>query len=306
MGTPTGKVAPGVHVAESFYDLVRETVRDLYIEALKDIPPDIRQALRRAYEAETGKAARFMLGNMLRAIEVGEEHRMLVCQDTGIPIYFVSWGSRLHLDGARLDRAIVEGTEEATRSHPLRSSIVSPIGRENRQTNTGHRIPIIHHEFVPGSDELKILAMPKGSGSENMSFMKMLTPAEGLDGIRRFVLEKTIEAGALPCPPTVIGVGVGGSSDLVMLLAKRATARPVGTPNADPEMATLEAELLEAVNQTGIGPQGVGGRTTALAVHVEHAWTHITTNPVAVNMQCWRAERRSAVIGPEGTVSVGY
>jgi len=231
---------------------------------------------------------------------------MMVCQDTGIPIYWVDIGSKLRLDGAKLNDAIVRGTERATREHPLRSSIVSPLTRENRQTSTGEGIPIIHYQFVPDSDVLDILFMPKGSGSENMSFMKMLVPADGVNGIKRFVLEQVVGAGAKPCPPTIVGVGIGGSSDLCLTLAKKATTRPLGTPNADPQLAALETELFEAINQTGIGPQGLGGDTTALGVHIESAWTHITCNPVAVNLQCWRAERRRAKISADGKVEIGF
>jgi len=205
-----------------------------------------------------------------------------------------------------LTAAIIRGTERATREHPLRSSIVSPLGRQNRQTNSGQRIPIIHYDFTPNSNVLDILFMPKGSGSENMSFMQMLLPADGLNGIKKFVLEKTIGAGAKPCPPMVVGVGIGGSSDLCMTLAKKATTRSIGSKNLDSELAALEEELCAAINESGIGPQGLGGATTALAVHVESAWTHITCNPVAVNIQCWRAERRRARISPDEQVVVGF
>jgi fumarate hydratase subunit alpha/L(+)-tartrate dehydratase alpha subunit len=231
---------------------------------------------------------------------------MMVCQDTGIPIYWVAIGGKLRLDGARLGEAITRGTERATREHPLRSSIVSPIGRENRQTSTGEGIPVIHYEFVPDSEVLDILFMPKGSGSENMSSLKMLVPADGVNGIKRFVLEQVVGAGAKPCPPTIVGIGIGGSSDSCMALAKKATARALGTKNPDPQMAALEQELFDAINQTGIGPQGLGGNTTALAVHIESAWTHITCNPVAVNMQCWRAERRRAKVWADGKVEIGF
>jgi fumarate hydratase subunit alpha/L(+)-tartrate dehydratase alpha subunit len=165
---------------------------------------------------------------------------------------------------------------------------------------------VIHYDFVRDSEVLDILFMPKGSGSENMSSLKMLVPADGVNGIKRFVLEQVVGAGAKPCPPTIVGIGIGGSSDLCMALAKKATTRPLGSHNPDPEMAALETELFEAINQTGIGPQGLGGNTTALAVHIESAWTHITCNPVAVNMQCWRAERRRAKVWKDGKVEMGF
>ena len=287
---------------DTFYTQIENICRDLYIQSLKDIPPDVVEAIRRAAARETKPIAQRIFANYLRNIELGHSQEMIVCQDTGIPIYWVTIGGKLRLDGARLSEAITRGTERATVEHPLRSSIVSPITRENRQTSTGERIPIIHYDFAPNSDALDILFMPKGSGSENMSFMKMLVPADGVKGIKRFVLEQVVEAGAKPCPPTIVGVGIGGSSDLCMTLAKHATTRPVGTPNADPTLAALESELLDAINATGIGPQGMGGDTTALAVHVESAWTHITCNPVAVNLQCWRAERRRAKVWVDGRV----
>jgi fumarate hydratase subunit alpha/L(+)-tartrate dehydratase alpha subunit len=289
-----------------FYELVENVCRDLYIQSLKEIPPDVVAAIRRAAERETKEVGRRIFSHYLKSIELGRTQDMIVCQDTGIPIYWVEIGGSLALDGARLSEAIRRGTERATREHPLRSSIVSPLTRENRQTSTGERIPIIHYDFVADSDHLNILFMPKGSGSENMSFLKMLVPADGVAGIKRFVLEQVIGAGAKPCPPTIVGVGIGGSSDLCLTMAKKATTRPLGSKNPDPQLAGLEAELLEAINETGIGPQGLGGDTTALGVHIESAWTHITCNPVAVNLQCWRAERRRARIWPEGRFEVGF
>jgi fumarate hydratase subunit alpha/L(+)-tartrate dehydratase alpha subunit len=291
---------------EDFYDRVETVCRDLYIKSLKEIPPDIVEAIKRAAATETTEVAKRIFAHYLDSIALGREQKMMVCQDTGIPIYWVEIGGHMRLDGARLTDAIVRGTERATREHPLRSSIVSPLKRENRQTNSGERIPIIHYDFVGGSDVLDILFMPKGSGSENMSFMKMLVPADGLNGIKRFVMEQVVGAGPKPCPPTIVGVGIGGSSDLCMTLAKKATTRPLGSHNPDPQIAALETELFEAINQTGIGPQGLGGNTTALAVHIESAWTHITCNPVAVNMQCWRAERRRAKMWADGRVEEGF
>jgi len=295
-----------MEVPEQYYDRIENVCRDLYIQSLKEIPPDVVEAIRRAAQRETKEVARRIFSHYIKSIELGQQQNMMVCQDTGIPIYWVEIGAKLRFDGSRLTQAIIRGTERATREHPLRSSIVSPITRENRQTSTGEGIPIIHYHFVPDSDVLDILFMPKGSGSENMSFMKMLVPADGVNGIKRFVLEQVVGAGAKPCPPTIVGVGIGGSSDLCMTLAKKATTRPLGSVNPDAELAALETELCDAINQTGIGPQGLGGDTTALGVHIESAWTHITCNPVAVNLQCWRAERRRAKISANGKVEVGF
>lgn len=295
-----------MEVPEPFYARVEEACRDLYIRSLKEIPPDIVAAIRAAAARETKEVARRIFAAYLESIALGRDRDMIVCQDTGIPIYWVGIGSKLRLDGARLAEAIRRGTERATREHPLRSSIVAPLTRENRQTSTGEGIPIIHFDFVPDADTLDILFMPKGSGSENMSSLKMLVPADGVNGIKRFVLEQVVGAGAKPCPPTIVGIGIGGSSDLCLALAKKATTRPLGTKNPDPQLAALEEELFNAINATGIGPQGLGGDTTALAVHIESAWTHITCNPVAVNLQCWRAERRRATLSAEGTVEFGF
>ncbi len=295
-----------MEVSDSFYALVETVCRDLYIKSLKEIPPDVVESIKRAAAKETKEVAKRIFSHYLRSIELGKKENMMVCQDTGIPIYWVKIGGKLRLDGSKLEQAIIRGTERATREHPLRSSIVSPLKRENRQTSTGDHIPIIHYEFIADSDVLDILFMPKGSGSENMSFMKMLVPADGINGIKKFVLENVVGAGAKPCPPMVVGVGIGGSSDLCMTLAKKATSRPVGSQNPDPQIAALEAELCDAINQTGLGPQGLGGDTTALGVHIESAWTHITCNPVAVNIQCWRAERRRAIITPDGKVEEGF
>jgi fumarate hydratase subunit alpha/L(+)-tartrate dehydratase alpha subunit len=295
-----------MQVPDNFYSLVENVCRDLYIQSLKEIPPDVVAAIRQAAQRETREVAKRIFSHYIKSIELGQTQDMIVCQDTGIPIYWVDIGGDLRIDGAKLEEAIARGTERATVEHPLRSSIVDPLTRKNRQTSTGERIPIIHYHFVPGSDVLDILFMPKGSGSENMSFMKMLVPADGVNGIKKFVLEQVVGAGAKPCPPTIVGIGIGGSSDLCMTLAKKATTRPLGSRNPDPQLAALEEELFNAINQTGIGPQGLGGDTTALAVHIESAWTHITCNPVAVNMQCWRAERRRAKISAEGKVEVGF
>src|SRR5262245_17200897 len=181
-----------MEVPQNYYELVEQTCRDLYIQSLKEIPPDVVAALKKAAASATKEVERRIFSHYLKSVELGQQQNMLVCQDTGIPIYWVEIGGNLRLDGSKLDAAIVRGTERATREHPLRSSIVSPLTRQNRQTSTGERIPIIHYHFIPNSDELDILFMPKGSGSENMSFMKMLVPADGVNGIKKFVLEQVI------------------------------------------------------------------------------------------------------------------
>jgi len=278
----------------------------LYLDAQIDIPPDVRQGLRDAMARESHPIARGIFHTILQAIDVSDRKHTLVCQDTGIPIFWITIGRGVVVDGTRMLDALRRGVERATVETPIRSSIVSPIGRENRQTSSGEGIPVFHVEFSGEIDHIDITMMPKGSGSESMSFLKMLLPADGVDGIKKFVLETCVGAGGRPCPPTIIGVGIGGSSDVCVTLAKKATLRPVGERHPDPKIAALELELLEAINSTGIGPMGLGGDTTALDLHVETAWTHITLNPVAVNMQCWRGERRRARVYSGGRVEIGY
>ena len=199
-----------------------------------------------------------------------------------------------------MKEAIRRGCERATKEHPLRSSVVHPITRKNEQTSCGAGIPVIHVDFDEREETVEIEMIPKGSGSENGSFLQMLIPADGAAAIKRFVIDKVIECGGRVCPPTIVGVGIGGTSDLCMHLAKVAATRPLGTACTDPEGAKIEAQLSEAVNQLGIGPQGLGGRATSFRVHVEVAATHITMNPVAVNIQCHSARRATAVITPGG------
>jgi tartrate/fumarate subfamily iron-sulfur-dependent hydro-lyase alpha chain len=291
---------------DQLYETVETVAAELYKRSLTDLPPDVRRAVDAALAAEDDRQSRMMLQIIRHAIETSDKTDLIVCQDTGIPVFFVGIGTELTINGARLLQALNDGIELATKTYNLRSSIVHPITRENRQTSTGREIPVVHLEFLDGADYLDIQLIPKGSGSENMSFTKMLTPADGLRGVKKFVLDCVVEAGANPCPPTIVGVGLGGSFDKCAELAKRAIRRPVGEPHPEPDIAALERELLEAINLTGIGPQGLGGRTTALAVHIEYAWTHITMNPVAVNLQCWRGERARARVGADGSVEYGY
>jgi fumarate hydratase subunit alpha len=289
--------------------LIAETARDLYVRALKVLPPDVKAALAEAHARESHPRARDILGTMLKNLDVAEARGLMVCQDTGTPVFRLRVGRRFPFDalgGHAIQDALAEGVKRATREHPLRSSVCHPLTRENPQTNTGWRIPLVDWEFLPDGDALELRMMPKGSGSENMSFLRMLPPAAGVAGIKRFVLECVVEAGGKPCPPTVVGVGIGGTADLCMKLAKEAIWRPIGERHPDPDLAKLEAELFEGINMTGLGPMGLGGDTTALGVMVEAAYTHITQNPVAVTLQCWRGERASARIFPDGRVEHGY
>jgi len=284
---------------------VEEAAKELYIRALKLLPPDVKQGFDALAKSETDAGAKRVLGTMIRNIKVAEDTDNLLCQDTGIPIYNVWIGRNVQVDGLALKQAIRTGCARSTREYSFRSSIVHPTTRVNEQNSTGRGVPVIHVDFTDEADTLRIEMVPKGSGSENNSWLKMAIPAEGVDAIKTFVVDCVLEAGGKTCPPTIVGVGVGGTADLCMHLAKLAATRPLGSKCDDPEGAKLETDLSAAVNALGVGPQGLGGDSTAFAVHVETAATHITMNPVAVNMQCHSARRARATFRPTG-VEYGY
>jgi fumarate hydratase subunit alpha/L(+)-tartrate dehydratase alpha subunit len=281
---------------------VEDAAAHLYVWALKDIPQGLRDALAAASERETSESGRRVLDTIVRNVALADKDRSLVCQDTGIAVYHARVGEGFPLHPARIYESLRAGTARATVEHPLRSNAVHTITRESTGPNIGYRLPIVHWEFETDSDELHLKCVPKGSGSENMSFLKMCVPADGVKGIKRFVLESIVGAGGKPCPPGIVGVGIGGSADYAMHLAKEAIMRPVGTRNPDPVVAQLEDELYGLLNETGIGPMGLGGDVTVLQCHVEHADTHMTLNPVAVNYQCWAARRASAHVSATGDV----
>jgi tartrate/fumarate subfamily iron-sulfur-dependent hydro-lyase alpha chain len=283
---------------------VEELSKALYIRALKLLPPDIKAGFDVLMQRETDPTGRTVLGTMVENIAVAERTDNLLCQDTGIPIYNVTIGRNVEVDGVAMKDAIRRGCTRATQENPFRSSVVHPLTRKNEQTSCGVRVPIINVDFDGRNETVEIEMIPKGSGSENGSFLQMLIPADGVPAIKRFVIDKVIECGGRVCPPTIVGVGIGGTSDLCMHLAKMASTRPLNTTCADPEGAAIEAELSEAVNELGIGPQGLGGWSTAFCVHVEVAATHITMNPVALNIQCHSARRASALITPGGIAFV--
>ena len=278
---------------------VEEAAKQLYIRALKVLPPDVKQGFEALAANESDAGAQRVLGTMIRNIAVAESNDNLLCQDTGIPIYNVWIGRGVEVDGLALKEAIRRGCERATLEHPLRSSVVHPLTRQNERNNCGRGVPVINIDFSP-DEGLAIEMIPKGSGSENNSWLRMAVPAEGVDAVKTFVVDCVLEAGGKTCPPTIVGVGVGGTADLCVHLAKVAATRPLGSRCADPVGAKLEEELSAAVNMLGVGPQGLGGDSTAFAVHVETAATHITMNPVAVNIQCHSARRAVGLITPGG------
>lgn len=281
---------------------VENIVRALYIRALKRLPEPVKAAIGGLERAETDATARTVLATMAENVRVAERDDGLLCQDTGIPLVTITIGRGVSFDGVDIGEAVANGVRRATREHPLRSSVVHPITRANAHDSTGPGVPVIEFRFDPEPDFVRLELVPKGSGSENGSYLGMLLPADGLDGVKRFVIDAVLKAGGKVCPPTIVGVGLGGTSDVAMHLAKLAATRPLGTRCPDAAGAALESALSRAVNGLGIGPQGLGGDATAFAVQVELAATHITLNPVAVNIQCHSARRASATVTPAGVV----
>ncbi len=270
------------------------TVSQLFQEACHYLPEDIIDAIKQAREAEESPMGREVLGRILENINVAANEQIPLCQDTGNAIVFLELGQEVQIVGGDLYSAINEGVRQGYNEGYLRHSMV--IQPFSARINTRDNTPaIIHTDIVPG-DKLKIIAKPKGGGAENMSRLAMLKPAEGQRGIINFVVKTVDNAGSNACPPVIVGVGIGGTLEKCVLLAKRALLREVGKPNPDREVAELEREILHRVNNLGIGPMGYGGRITALAVHIEVFPTHIASLPVAVNMQCWCARHKEAIL----------
>jgi fumarate hydratase subunit alpha len=270
------------------------TVSRLFQEACHYLPEDVIAALKQAREAEESPVGREVLGRILENIEISAEGEVPLCQDTGDALVFLELGQEVHIVGGDLYSAISEGVRQGYAEGYLRKSMVAQpfSARANTKDNTP---AIIYTDIVPG-DKLKIIAKPKGGGAENMSRLAMLKPAQGRQGVIDFVVKTVDEAGSNPCPPVIVGVGIGGTVEKCAMLAKRALLREVGKPNPDGEAAELEREILKRVNNLGIGPMGYGGRTTALAVHIEVFPAHIASLPVAVNMQCWCARHKEAIL----------
>ena len=273
---------------------IAETVARLCIESNYYLGEDVLASLRHYREIEPSPVGQEVLDQILENAQVARDRQVPLCQDTGLTVVFLELGQDLHIAGGDLNEAIAEGVRRGYVDGYLRKSMVKQpfSARINTKDNTP---PVIHTTIVPG-DRLHIIVAPKGGGSENMSQLGMLKPAEGRDGVIRLVVEAVRRAGANPCPPIIVGVGVGGSAEKVIWLAKHSLLRKVDSVNPDPELAELEAELLERVNRIGIGPQGFGGLTTALAVHVETFPCHIASMPVAVNIQCHSARHKEAVL----------
>lgn len=269
---------------------VTRAVADMCVRANYELPDDVAHALERALERETSAIARDILAKLLENARVAREERIAICQDCGVAVVFAELGQDAHLDGD-LYAAIEEGVRIGYREGYLRTSMVCDPLRRN--TNTGDNTPpVVHVRLTPG-DRLRLTLAPKGGGSENMSAVWMLVPSEGRAGVVRRIVERIAEAGGKPCPPLVLGVGLGGTMEKAAMMAKESLLRPIGQANPLPEVAELEQEILGAVNATGVGPMGLGGCTTALAVHIERFPCHIASLPLALNVQCHAARHVS-------------
>lgn len=271
-----------------------DTVRELYLTANYQIGSDIESAVRQAQTAEKSPIGQSVLCQLCENYKIAREESVAICQDTGMAILFIDVGQEVHFTGGDFEAAVQDGVRRAYRDGYLRKSIVNDPVFDRK--NTGDNTPaVLHLRIVPG-DRVHILAVAKGFGSENMSAVKMCTPSEGEAGIRDFIIDTARKAGPNPCPPMIIGVGIGGSFETAALTAKRMTARPVGSRNPDPRYAKLEQDALNAINRLGIGPAGIGGTTTALAVNIDYAPTHIASMPVAVNICCHAARHAEGEI----------
>jgi len=267
-----------IHVNE-----IIQKVKIMCIDANCNLNADVKQAILQFRENEDSPLGTEILNQMIENAEIACEKQVPICQDTGMAVFFVQIGQEVHIEGGLLEEAINEGVRQGYVDGYLRKSIVrDPLLRENTKDNTP---AVIHYEITAG-DKLIIDFAPKGFGSENMSQIKMMPPSAGVEGVKKFVVQTVSDAGPNPCPPIVVGVGIGGNFEKSALLAKKALLRPIGSVNEQPHIAELEMELLQKINELGIGPQGLGGKTTAFAVHIETYPTHIAGLPVAVNISC--------------------
>ncbi|MFP3984970.1 MAG: fumarate hydratase [Candidatus Bathyarchaeia archaeon] len=268
--------------------------------AVTELPRDVKEALQKAYREETSEAGKTQLKAILDNVELAEKTRTPMCQDTGTIIFYVKAGAEVeNLD--RIEKALVNATKKATVEIPLRPNAVDPFTQKNTGDNTGKNIPYINWEIALG-DTVEITVLPKGGGSENVCAVGMLVPGEGIKGLKKFVIDTVVKSGSKPCPPNILGVAIGGGADIAMKLAKKALLRPIDQPHADPEIAKLEKELLEAANSLGIGPMGLGGKFTILGVNVDYAARHPASYPAAVAFNCWAARRATARIHSDGHV----
>jgi fumarate hydratase subunit alpha len=279
-------------VREIQADDITRTIRRLCIEANTILGDDVVEALKKGLEKEKSKTGKDIFHQLLENAKIAKAEGIPLCQDTGMVVVFIEMGQDVHIVGGDLNQSINEGVHRGYRDGYLRASTLDPLIRKNLGDNTP---AIIHVEIIPG-DKFKLTVIPKGFGGENMSRVTILTPASGLEGIKAFVLQTVEKAGANPCPPGIVGVGIGGTLEKAAILAKKSLLRPIGQRHPDQQIAILEQELLDKINKLGVGPQGLGGYVTALDVHIETYPTHIASLPVAVNIQCNCHRHKEAVL----------
>jgi len=283
------------------FEQITNGVVQLIKKAETELPDDVINALKKAYRVENG-VAKTQIDAILKNIDLAKKSGRPMCQDTGIQTFFVEVGINFpHTN--RLKSLIKDGVKKATLEIPIRPNTVDPFTGQNHKDNTGDHIPYINWDIVSG-DKVVITAFPKGGGSENMSKLGMLKPGVGIEGVKDFVVEEMIKAGGNPCPPTIVGVGIGGGADLALKLGKRSLLRPVGIRHKDKNIASIEKELIKRINDSGIGPMGLGGKTTVLDVHVEKAHRHPASLPVGISVQCWADRRASMIINSDGSWKV--
>ncbi|MBN2546775.1 MAG: fumarate hydratase [Spirochaetes bacterium] len=283
--------------------IIINNVVELLRQASCELPNDVVKALRDGLKNEKkGSIAEAQLAAIIDNFEQAEKFCLPMCQDTGIHIYYVEFGEDVNwLRGTELKKALCEASKKATIDVPMRPNAVNPFTNMNSNDNNGRNIPFINWEIVKG-DKIKITAFPKGGGSENMSSLGMLKPGEGLIGVKKFVVDTVITAGGQPCPPIIIGIGIGGGADIALKLAKKQLQRTIGERHPEKVIANLEIELVKAINMIGIGPQGLGGITTCIDVFVEYAYRHPASLPVGISIQCWAGRHASAVFDSNGNV----
>ena len=286
----------------NFYTLIEDTVVKLHKFATTQLPNDVSEALKKMLEEETGPASKAALQTIVDNFGIAEETTTPMCQDTGIHIYYVNIGENLP-KVIGIEKILRKASARATKEVPLRPNAVNPIVGGNTGDNTGNHIPFINYDFIPGANYLEITVFPKGGGSENMCALGMLKPGQGINGVKKFVIETILNAGGQPCPPVIVGVGIGGGSDIALKLGKKQLMRPLGQRHPDPKIAQLEEDLLKAINMTGFGSMGLGGEiSTALDVKIDYAHRHPASLPVGVVIQCWAARRATARIYQDGRV----
>ncbi len=273
---------------------ITNAVKRLMMDSNYYIPEDIRESLERAYEEETSETGKSVLQMILKNHEISKNSKMPLCQDTGVSVFFIDIGQDVHFVGGNFEDAINEGVRQGYIEGYLRKSMVNDpvIHRINTKDNTP---AVIHTRIIPG-DKLKIVAAPKGGGAENMSEVKMMKAADGMEGVMDFVVDRVKRSGGNPCPPVIVGVGIGGDFEMSAILAKKALFRRLGERNSDPEYAEVEKELLKRINSLGIGPMGLGGKTTALDVFIEYMPCHIASMPVAVNLNCHATRHKEIIL----------